>query len=207
MWLNLSELLTIGAPSLNPGGQYVSGSSDVTGTTTTIQNTQTDFNLSDYVWWNQGLTSAFMPFWNKATHQLLIRGTIITRPDINARMNVGVIFWDTFFTGLNGRGGLYSYSSWAGGDCWMGNTLNEGVGDLCTNIPDPSLRMVVVIGKNNDDPNAMGPTNIGVWASNPTGAYLPGDPAFMIIAGSKTNTSSGPHTTKILWEYALMEYV
>lgn len=209
-WNNLSALMgpMVGPPTYDLNSQWVSSGSDATGTfveANNLANTGGTSALWDGIQfdaWGTVTTigGGFLNDWDANTQVLMIRGTIVERPAAAASMMMGLTWkQDNARQTLGFRNAVYHYT---GNDRWGdsdgGSTVNA--------VPAPQLRAGTQIALSTSRrPNWVGVVDTASWSSNPLASFGTNVPRFALFSAFRSNTNTGPHVMKVLWEYALSD--
>jgi len=197
-WDNFSALIdTSGPPTFDINGLWVSGSSDATGTSVTFNNLSAAVGHWSAIQLHQGTLGVILPAWNPQTQLVYFRMTPVTVPAGAVGAQMAVSFNDGAARTANARGFGYYYN----GTDRCGNWDAFG---LVTSAVTPPFNITGPFGWDVPRrPNFSVQNDTGVRNTNPLAGFGAANPIVSIDVDCTSNTNNGPHTIKVLIEYAL----
>lgn len=204
-WINLSSMMSTvmgAAPLHDPGGQYISASSDSTGSSVTFNNKNGGGGLAG-IWnsirFNFGLGPSFLTGWDPTRYSVRFRGTLVTKPPLAIGGYMGIGFFHDLVQNCLGVRSAEYYRD-PGGVEYMGLPI--------TGIPAPELRLSCEIGIGAGTPAGPDLTvccATSSYVTNSLSTWSTNTPYFQLYCNAFVASFSGPHTIKILWEYAIAD--
>jgi len=202
-WVNLSALSAAsGAADYDPSSQASSISSDSTGSTVAVENSVSVDGIREGALWDFGTAASVLGWNNDGTQSIAIRGTIVTSPPDNKAYWQGIA--------------LIANATYATAD-GLGIAIKRGTTD----------NLIVKLGPTGDTPTVGAVTRIftvfhpeqdgaagGIGAQMPGGTQMTGGietadysaARIVLVAGCEDSSDDGPHSAKVLWEAAVIDW-
>jgi len=204
-WVNLSALSgASGAADYDPNSQASSISSSSTGTTIAVQNSVSVDGWREGATWDLGaMSDIFGSAWAiDGTKGLLIRGTIVTSaPNSKKYWQALSIITSATYATADGMGPVYKRTATADQGGYVGNT-----GDLLCGNATTYVRAVLLSENLGISSGFIMSISADTTTTQAQQTVDFSAARLVISAGCEDNTNDGPHSAKVLWEAAVIDW-
>jgi len=207
-WVNLSALSAAsGAPDYDPNAQVSSISSGAAGSTVAVKNAVSVDGAREGVLWDLGAVVSAVPgFTTDGTTGLLIRGTMVTPPPDNKQYWQGVaLSTSATYATATILGAALKRPTTTTVHTRLGST-SDVLGTATTD-----LAVVKFMFSGNAEDGFATKWTLTILGGNITESVDWSGPdmtsaRLVLVAGCESSTNDGPHSAKILWEAAVVDW-